>query len=434
MPASMRILLQNTTIVDPGGPLHGLRKDVLVSEGTIREISDSIDPGNAEIWSSDGQHLSPGWVDIGAYTMDPGFEHREDLDSLRMAAAAGGYTAVAAFPNTEPFVHAKAEVLYLQQGNDRHPVRVLPIGAVSRNGAGEDLAEIYDMYMSGAVAFSDGSNPIQRSGLLLRALQYVKAFDGLVIDQPLDLSLASRGQVHEGPVSTALGMRGIPSLAESSMVYRNIQLLQYADSRLLLHGISSADSLGMIRSARASGLRLSASVTIWNLAFTDEELADFNTLFKLMPPLRSDSDREALRSALREGTIDAIVSGHHPLEDDQKDVEFPYAGFGACGLESTFALCRTSLGESGIGLDVIVSLLSHGPRKLLGLPEIHVEPGARADLTVFQPDLPWTYRLSAQHSKGRNTPLEGKRLTGRPYGVIRGDHALRFPSSFTPES
>lgn len=427
MPSGMHILLRNTTIVDPGGPLDGQRKNILISEGMVREISDLQAPSNAEVWEAEGLHVSPGWVDIGAHTMDPGFEHREDMASFREAAAAGGYTAVAAFPNTDPFIHAKAEVLYLQQANGTHPVRVLPVGAVSRNGAGEDLAEIYDMHMSGAVAFSDGSNPIQRSGLLLRALQYVKAIDGLVIDQPLDLSLASRGQVHEGPVSTALGMRGIPSLAESSMVYRNIQLLQYADSRLLLHGISSADSLGMIRSARASGLRLMASVTAWNLAFTDAELSDFNTLFKLMPPLRGESDREALREALIDGTIDAIVSGHLPLEDDQKDVEFPYAGFGASGLETAFALCNTSLRSAGIGLDVIVSKLSLGPRRLLGLPEGHLEPGVPADFTLFQPDLEWDFRLAAQRSKGRNTPLDGHRLTGRPYGVIRDDFALRFP-------
>lgn len=423
----MRILLQNTTIVDPGGPFDGQRKHILISEGKIQEISDRPDTSHAEVWDAEGLHVSPGWVDIGAHTMDPGFEHREDLSSFRRAAAAGGYTAVAAFPNTDPFIHAKADVLYLQQANGNHPVRILPIGAVSRNGAGEDLAEIYDMHMSGAVAFSDGANPIQRSGLLLRALQYVKAIDGLVIDQPLDLSLASRGQVHEGSISTALGMRGIPSLAESSMVYRNIQLLHYADSRLLLHGISSADSLGMIRSARATGLRLMASVSAWNLAYTDAELSDFNTLFKLMPPLRGESDREALRQALIDGTIDAIVSGHLPLEDDQKDVEFPYAGFGACGLETAFALCCTSLRKEGIGLEVIVSKLSHGPRRLLGLPVLHVEPGASADLTAFQPDLEWEFRLANQLSKGRNTPLDGHLLSGRPYGIIRADHALRFP-------
>lgn len=423
----MKILLQKATIVDPGNPFHLQQKDLLFTNGFLEKIGDDLDAKDAEIWKGDGLFVSPGWMDIGAHTMDPGFEHREDLNSFCQAAAAGGYTAVAVFPNTEPFVHSKAEVRYIQESPPHIPVQLLPIGAVSRNGAGEDIAEMYDMYTAGATAFSDGANPVQKSGLLLRALQYVKAIDGLVIDQPLDLSLASKGQIHEGHVSTALGMRGIPSLAESSQVYRNIQLLRYTDSRLLLHAISSLESLDMIRDARNEGLSLGVTVPAINLVYTDRELETFDTGFKVMPPLRSESDRDALRIGLADDTIDAIISNHLPLEEDQKDVEFPYAGFGASGLETTFSLVNTHLVPQNISLVQLITKLCHHPRKAMGLPQISLLPGTRAEVTVFQPDKRWTYVANEQCSKGRNNPLDGQMFIGRVFGTILGKVYFQKP-------
>ncbi len=414
----MNILLRNATIIDPGNAFHLQQKDLLFKQGILDKIGEQLPADGALIWEGDDLFVSPGWLDIGAYTMDPGYEHREDLLSFCKAAAAGGYTSVAVFPNTDPFVHSKGEVLYIKGHPQVMPVRLLPIGAISRNGAGEDIAEIYDMHMAGAVAYSDGSNPVQKSGLLLRALQYVKAIDGLVIDQPLDLSLASKGQVHEGPVSTALGMRGIPSLAESSQVYRNIQLLRYAESKLLLHGISSEESMEMIKAAKQEGLRLGVSVPAMNLVYTDQELDTFDTQFKVMPPLRSSRDREALLVGLADNTIDAIVSNHLPLEEDQKDVEFPYAGFGASGLETTFALVHTHLVPKALSITQLINKLCHHPRQALGLAPIALLEGSVANVTVFQPKKSWTFHVRDQYSKGPNNPLDGQLFTGSVFGTI----------------
>lgn len=424
----MNLLLRQVILHNPEHRLHLHQCDILINNGVISRIAEHIDAGSADIWEGEGLHVSPGWMDIGAQTMDPGQEQREDLQTLARAAARGGYTRIAVFPNTEPVVQSKSEVLYLQKNNPNQVVQILPIGAISRDAKGEEIAELYDMHSAGAVAFSDGSHPIDRAGLLLRGLLYVKAMNGVVIDQPLDPSLAVQGQIHEGPVSTMLGMRGVPSLAESVQVYRNIQLLEYADSRLILHAISTGESLGMIRQARENGLNLGTTVPAWNLVFTDDAVKTYDTRFKLMPPLRSESDRHDLREALKHHVLDAIVSQHVPLEDDQKEVGFPYAAVGATGLETTFALCRSHLVPDILTLDDLLVKLSHGPRRILGLPAIAVKEGAVAELTVFQPDVFWTFTIAGQASKGRNNPLDGQQLQGRVYGVIGNQHATRSPS------
>lgn len=420
----MKILIRNATIINPGQAHHLSRQDLRIENGLITAIADHLDATGADVWTGDNLHVSPGWLDIGASTMDPGFEHRETLNTFLQAAAAGGYTAVAPFPNTNPFIQSKSQILYLQRLNETQPVRIYPIGAISQYGKGEDLAEIYDMYHAGAVAFSDGNIPVQRSGLLLRALNYVKAFNGLVIDRPLDKSLAAGGQVHEGEVSTRLGMRGIPALAESSQVYRNVQLLKYAESRLLLHAISSEDSIPIIKAARRDGLQLFTSVPVLNLIFDHQSVLDYDTAFKVDPPLRSNSDRSALIQALRDNTIDAIISNHLPLEADQKNVEFPYAEFGAIALETTFALLTTYL-LPVIDLPLLVEKICHHPRRIIGIPVPEIREGAKAELTLFDPKEQWTVTQTETKSLGTNNPLLGRTLIGRVKGVVKGQHVFR---------
>ena len=421
----MNILLRHVTLHNPNHPLHLTACDILIKDGLIDRIEPEIKAKGVDVWEGEDLHVSPGWVDIGPQSMDPGQEHREDLNSLVAAASRGGYTHLAVFPNTEPVVHSKAEVLYLQKNNRTQAVQIHPIGAISRDAKGDEIAEMYDMHAAGAIAFSDGSHPIEKAGVLLRALMYVKAMDGVVIDQPLDPSLSIKGQVHEGPVSTMLGLQGIPSLAESVQVYRNIQLLRYADSHMILHAISASESLDMIKRARKEGLHLGATVPAWNLVFTDDAVKTYDTRYKLMPPLRGAEDLKALRKAVKEGVVEAIVSQHVPLEDDQKEVEFPYAGFGATGLETTFALCCTHLVPNFLTLDELVDRLSAGPRKLLSMDPATIQVGAMADLTVFQPQRTWTFTISDQASKGRNNPLDGVELHGRVFGVIANQQALR---------
>ncbi len=421
----MNILLRRVTLHNPNHPLHQTVCDILIKDGLIKRIEPDIKARGVDVWEGEDLHVSPGWVDIGPQSMDPGQEHREDLHTLVLAASRGGYTHLAVFPNTEPVIHSKAEVLYLQKNNRTEAVQIHPIGAISRDAKGDEIAEMYDMHAAGAIAFSDGSHPIEKAGVLLRALMYVKAMDGVVIDQPLDPSLSIKGQVHEGTVSTMLGMQGIPSLAESVQVYRNIQLLRYADSQMVLHAISAKESLDMIKRAQKEGLHLGATVPAWNLVFTDDAVKTYDTRYKLMPPLRGDDDRKALRKAVKEGTIEAIVSQHVPLEDDQKEVEFPYAGFGSTGLETTFALCCTHLVPNVLTMDELVDRLSTGPRKLLAMDPGTIEVGASADLTVFQPNRSWKFTVSDQESKGRNNPLDGEELHGRVFGVIANLRAVR---------
>jgi dihydroorotase len=422
----MKLLLKHVTVVDPGGPLDTQQLDILLVDGMIVRTGAALDAdAHTETWEMDDLHVSPGWMDIGARTMDPGFEHREDIHSLCRAAAAGGYTALVVFPNTDPVVHSKAEVQYQQSLNERQPVQLLPIGAISRQAAGEEIAEMYDMAQAGAIAFSDGIHPVERAGLLLRALLYVRPLDGLVIDRPMDLSLAAGGQVHEGEVSIRMGVRGIPTLAESTRVHRNIELLRYAESRLMLHGVSAADSLSMIQSAREEGLDLTTATPVWNLIFTDEQVATYDAGYKLMPPLRTAQDRDRLRQALREGILDLICSDHTPLEDDCKEVEFPYAAFGAGSLETVFALCRTHLVPEVLSLPELIRRLAVRPREILRIAVPHIEEGQPAELTLFRPNSSWVFDKGQQQSRGPNNPMHGQTLKGVPEGVIRGMHVWR---------
>jgi dihydroorotase len=317
-------------------------------------------------------------------------------------------------------VDNKSEIKYLQSLNSSQVVHIHPIGGLSQNGNGEDIAELYDMREAGAIAFSDGSTSVEKSGLLLRAMQYVKPFKGLIIDRPVDASLTTGGQIHEGAVSVALGLRGIPSLAETTRVYRNIQLLEYAESRLHFQGISSAESLSILRKAKAEGLHVFASVPVWNLVFSDENLRGYDTQFKLLTPLRNQGDRDGLRAALKEGLLSAITSDHTPLESDRKDLEFPYADFGATSLETTFALANTHLVPDILSLGDLVERLANGPRRILGLEPVHIQPNSVAELTIYDPTFSWTPDPKNQASKSYNSPLYNHVLHGKVIGVIRG--------------
>lgn len=412
----MNILLQQARIID--GTSESKPQDILVRDGRIAAISDRIEAEkNMEVWTSQHLCVSPGLFDVGVQTGDPGFEHRENLQTVAQAAAKGGFTAIAPFPNTQPPVHSKSEILYIKNNTSGARARFYPIGAVSQDCAGKDMAELYDMHAAGAVAFSDGRKSVQDAGLLLRAMQYVRAFDGLVINEPHHKTIAAAGQMHEGATSTSLGLKGIPALAEELMVQRDLSLLQYAEARLHIHLISTAGSVALIRAAKKAGLQVTCSVAVANLFFTDAQMTDFDSNWKVLPPLRAASDAEALLEGLADGTIDFIVSNHTPWDEEAKNLEFPYAEFGMIGLETAFSLCRT-YGGAKLPLPLLVEKLSLAPRKVLGLPVPEIKVGAAAELTVFDPEESFVF--SAQHigSKSRNTPFLGKELKGRVVGTI----------------
>ena len=317
----MQVLLKNAHLFD--GISKSRVQDILLKDGLIEAIGDQIPlPQGAGLWESSNLCVSPGWLDVGVYAADPGYEHREDLSTAAAAAAAGGFTAMACFPNTDPALHTKSEILYVKNKANDLPVYCYPIGAISQSCEGKDLAELFDMHTAGAIAFSDGKRSVQDAGLLLRALQYAKAFNGLIINVPHHKTIAAGGQMHEGVMSTSLGLKGLPALAEELMVQRDLSLLEYSEGRLHIHLISTAKSVALVRAAKQAGLRVSCSVTVANLCFSEEKLADFDSNWKIVPPLRNKADADALLEGLADGTIDFICSNHSPWHEEAKSLEF----------------------------------------------------------------------------------------------------------------
>jgi len=418
----MKILVKQAKIVDPSSPFNGQTVPVFIENGIIRQIGNDAVSAD-QVIDLPGLHLSPGWTDLFAQFGDPGLEYKETIESGAAAAAAGGFTDVVVIPNTKPVVHNKAAVEYLVQKSRSLPVNVHPMGAVTREAEGRELAEMYDMRASGAIVFGDGLNPIQSSGLLVKALQYIKAFDGLLIQVPEDRSINPHGLMNEGIVSTRLGLPGKPVLAEELIVARDIELAAYAGSRLHFTGISAGVSLELIRKARAKGNTLiSCSVTPAHLFFSDEDLQEYDTNLKVSPPFRTPADRKALQQAISDGTIDTIASHHLPHEYDSKVVEFEYAKPGMNSLETVYAVLRTAL--PGVSQEKWVELLSVNPAKLIGLPAKTIREGEPAALTLFQPDVQWTVGTASLRSRSRNTPFLGQTLTGKVAGIIHKNQVV----------
>jgi dihydroorotase len=412
----MKILIKQTTVVDPSSPFHGQSQDILIENGKITDIASSITVDADETIQLDGLHVSAGWMDIFANFGDPGYEFKETLETGAAAAAAGGYTDTLIIPNTNPTLHNKASIEYVTQKSKSLPINIHPLGAITRNTEGKELAEMYDMRASGAIAFTDGIHSIQSSGLLVKALQYVKAFNGILIQIPDDKSISPQGLMNEGIVSTRLGLPGKPAMAEELIVSRDIKLAKYAGSRLHFTGISTASSLDYIREAKAEGLDITCSVTPYHLFFSDEDLLQYDSNLKVNPPLRGIADRDALRKGILDGTIDCIATHHLPHEYDSKVLEFEYAKPGMIGLETAFATLRTAMPE--VPVERWIELLSAKPRKIFGLPTATINKNADASLTFFQSDVTWTVESNSFKSKARNSPFIGKTMHGKVAGVF----------------
>jgi dihydroorotase len=415
----MTVLIKQARIVDPSSPYNNTIQDILVDAGFIKNVG-SVSPADSyKIIEGKDIHVSPGWVDIFANFADPGYEFRETLESGSAAAAAGGFTDVFLIPNTRPVTDNKSQVEYFNNRSHYLPANVHAIGAVSKNTEGKDLAEMYDMRNSGAVAFSDGTNPVQSAGLLLKALQYVRAFDGVIIQIPDDKSVGANGLMHEGIISTRLGLPGKPIMAEELLVARDIKLARYTESKLHFTGVTSPRSIEYIRRAKDAGLQVTCSVTPYHLYFNDEDLKDYNTNLKVYPPLRTSSDQATLKEAVSDGTIDCISTHHMPQDYDSKVLEFEYAKHGMTGLETCYPVLKTVLPE--VPEKRWVELLSVNPRKIFGLPQPVINANERASLTIFSPGGKTVLQKTDFYSRSSNSPFMGKELKGAVYGIVHND-------------
>ena len=418
-----RVLIKGGRVVDPARRLDAPR-DVLLEDGRVARVEKSLSRRGAEVIEAEGLVVCPGFVDLHVHLREPGREDKETIATGTRAAAAGGFTAVCAMPNTSPVNDNSGITRFiLDQARSEGVVRVYPIGAITRGSRGEELAEYGDLKDAGCVAVSDDGRPVASARVMRRALEYARAFDLPVVDHCEEPALSERAAMNEGPVSTLLGLRGAPAAAESIVVERDVQLAELTGGRLHIAHLSTAASADAVRRAKARGVRVTAEVTPHHLFLTDQAVkdSDYDASTKMNPPLRSEADRRAAVEALRDGTIDAIATDHAPHTVDDKKVEYEAAAFGVVGLETAVSLCLDRLVASGLlPLSRLVALLSTGPARAFGLPGGSLAPGAPADVTVLDLDRPRKVDPARFQSKGRNTPFTGWTLKGAAVITVVG--------------
>ena len=417
----MDIIIRSARVIHPGSKHHNKVVDILISNGKVKKIAARItDAPKAKEVRSKNLHVSLGWVDMNVNFYDPGYEQKETVESGCRAAAAGGFTHVCVMPVTAPVTQTKAQIDYLLNKSSDNIVSVHPIGALTHDLAGHDLADMYDMYTAGAVAFSDGLKPSPSAGMIERALLYVRAFDGLIMVHPEDKSISKNGAMNEGIVSTRLGLPGAPALAEEIAVSRDLYLLDYTQSKLHVLDVSVRGSVSLIRSAKKKKLKLSASANAYNLLLDESAVGQYDTNYKLNPHLRSKDDISALIKGIEDGTIDTITSQHNPHDEECKRLEFDKADYGMIGLETSYAVSNTAL-VGKVDATKMSELFSLNARKILGLPVYGIAEGEDADLTLFDPDIKWTFTEKDIHSHSKNTPFVGREFTGKAIGIVHKD-------------
>lgn len=410
-----RILIKKVKVIDPASSHHQKLRDILIEEDKVIRIADNIEDDEAKLIRHDNLHISPGWFDLRVNFHDPGHEEREDIETGMRAAISGGFTAVGLSPETDPVLDSKADIEYVYQRASDFPVDIYPYGSISKGMLGEELSEMYDMHQAGAVGFSHGKKPVTNAALLKLALQYAKAFAAPLHLLPLEKSLSEKGQMHEGAESAYLGLKGIPEIAEEIALLRDLHLAEYAETAVHFMSISSAKAVQLLRQAQNDKHRFTADVTAAHLLFTDKELAEYDTNYKVLPPLRAESDRQALVQAVKDGIIGAITSDHLPVDVENKKCEFDLADFGMIGLQTLFGGLGT-LEE--LSLEEIIKAIAINPRKLLGLETPSVEENSWAEFSLFDPTAEWTFEKQMIESRSHNSPFIGKKLKGKALGII----------------
>ncbi len=419
-----KILIKKAKIIDPNSPFHNQQKDILISEDLVQKIGDDLDEKDCKIIEHPNLHISAGWFDLRANFSDPGREEREDIESGIRAAIAGGFTGVALSPETEPPLDSKADIEYVYQKASGFPVNLFPYGSISKELKGLEISEMYDMWQAGAVGFSHGKKPIENAALMRLALLYSKNFAPPLHVLSLENSLGN-GQMHEGETSTFLGLKGIPALAEEVGLLRDLRLAEYTESALHFMNISSAQGVDILKDAHQKGQAFTADVAIAKLIFTDAELDGYDTRFKVLPPLRSESDRKSLLNAICEEVIQVITSDHSPVDVEGKKCEFDQAEFGMIGLQTLFG----SLGnlDEELDLETIIKCIAQNPRKILNLEVPKIEEGSWAEFTLFDPEKEWTFTKEMNESRSDNSPFFGRKMRGKSLGIINNGILVWMP-------
>ena len=409
----MTTLLKSATIIDASSPHHKQIKDILIVNGKITEIEDSIKENDTfKVIKLDNLHVSSGWFDTSVSFGEPGYEERETIKKGLEVAGKSGFTTVAVNANTNPIIDSKSDVEFLINKANGSATKLLPVGALTQGSKGVDMAELYDMQQSGAIAFGDYNKAIDNDNLMKVALLYAQNFDGLVISFPKNNSIAGEGIVNEGPNSTRLGLKGSPSLAENIQIARDLYLLEYTGGKLHIPTISTAKSVQLIKEAKKKGLQVTCSVSAHHLTLTDDELEGFDSKAKVTPPLRSKQDAKALIKGLQEGIIDMITSDHNPIDIENKKLEFSLAKDGTIGLESLFGAVN-----SVIDLETTIKALTVNPRIVFNQEPHSIQKDTLANMTLFNPA--GNYIFAKEHilSTSKNAVFIGKELQGKVYGI-----------------
>ena len=415
----MNILIKSAKIIDKQSDFHNSNQDILIENGIITDIGTALNnPNNYKEIALENLHISQGWFDSSVSFGEPGLEERETIENGLKTAALSGFTTVALNANSNPIIASNAAVVFVNAKAQGHAVNVLPIGALTVKSEGKDLAELYDMSTAGAVAFYDYKKPISNPNLMKIALQYASNFNGLVCSFPQENLIAGPGVMNENTTSTYIGLKGIPALAEHLQITRDLALLEYTEGKLHIPTISTAKSVLLIREAKQKGLDVTCSVAIHNLFFTDEALADFNTNFKVLPPLRTETDRLALIEAVKDGTIDMVTSDHNPIDVEHKKVEFDHAKNGTIGLESAFGALHTLF-----NLETTITLLTKGGSRF-GKTSTPIKVGNQANISLFNPDVNISFTTKNIISKSKNAIFENETLKGKVFGIIANNTAL----------
>ncbi|MCL7753227.1 dihydroorotase [Polaribacter sp. Z022] len=416
----MTTLLKSATIIDTSSPYHNQQKDILIHNGIIQEIADSINSNDDyNVVNLENLHVSCGWFDTSVSLGEPGFEERETIKKGLEVAAKSGFTTVAVNPNSNPIIDNKASVEFLLNQANGFATNLYPIAALTQKSKGVEMAELYDMQQSGAIAFGDYNKPVENDNLLKIALLYAQNFDGLVLSFPKNNSIAGEGIANEGVNSTKLGLKGNPALAEEIQIARDLFLLEYTGGRLHIPTITTGKSVALIKEAKKKGLNVTCSVTAHHLTLSDDELHGFDSNFKINPPLRTNSDVKSLQEGIKSGVIDIITSDHNPIDIEHKKLEFSEAKDGTIGFESAFGAINSVL-----ELNDFIENLTSKPKSVFGLENYSIIENNKAEITLFNPENSYVFTKKDILSTSKNSAFLDKKLKGKAYGIYANNQLI----------